>query len=184
MVKFLDEGNLRFDFSNCPIATNPIKFDINPPNGTSSVDFVIETIDCLYFIEVKDYQNPNTPKEKHQENYDMLVAAGKEKKDLLGDDFSSLRGEIFCLRIGQNIKDSLLRKYALSECITKKIMYLIFINLDGLGQKERRRLKEKLHGYVPTGLNIDEYSAFTNISYDIVNAEQIKIYGITCTTKA
>ncbi|MCL2527844.1 MAG: hypothetical protein FWE42_05425 [Defluviitaleaceae bacterium] len=184
MVKFLEEGNLRFDFSSCPLVSAPEKFDENPPNGTSSVDFVAETTDCLYFIEVKDYQNPNSPEVKHQENYTMLVAAGKGKKELLGDELSSLRGEIFCLRISQNVKDSLLRKYVLGEVITKKVIYLIFINLDKLGQKERRRLKEKLHGYIPTGFNEGKYIHFKGISYDIVNAEQIKTYGITCTTKA
>ena len=183
MVKVLDEGNLRFDFSNCPVVAAPIKFDTNSPHGITSVDFIAETEDCVYFIEVKDFQNPYAPKEQHKADYEMIVAAGKEKS-AVKDDLSLAKGTIFNFKIGQKIKDSLLRKYALGEEITKNIVYLVLINLDNLGKNERARLKDKISGHIPNGLNTDEYGSFTNITFKLVNAEQIKEYGITCTTKA
>jgi len=182
MARILNEGNLQFDFNNCPLVSDPVKFDTKAPYGIMSVDFVAETEDFLYFIEIKDFQNPHAPKEQRKADYEMLIAAGKGKAALSDDDLS--KGAMFTLKIGQKIKDSLLRKYALGEAITKNIVYLVFINLDSLGTIERGRLKERISGHIPTGLNNNEYSAFSSITFDIVNAEQLKkTYYITCTAK-
>jgi hypothetical protein len=42
-------------------------------------------------------------------------------------------------------------------------------------------LKEKIIGHIPTGLNKDVYTAFTCISFDLVNPSQLETYGISCT---
>jgi len=72
-----NEGNLLFDFTDCGTAE---RFDTRDKNvyGMKAVDFIAETVDCLYFIEVKDYQNPNAAPERRKKDFEMLVAAGTE----------------------------------------------------------------------------------------------------------
>lgn len=170
MNRLLDEGNLQFDFSAFNTAERFDDRQINP-SGMKAVDFVAETDDFLYFIEVKDYQNPKATEERRRTDYKTLIDAGTQKK------------AIFNLEMGEKIKDSLLRKYSLGEKIVKNVVYLLFINLDKLGERERGLLKTKINGYVPTGLNDNKFCEFTEISFDLVSAEQLKSYGITCTVK-
>jgi|GEM_PF-1399773 len=166
MSKVLSEGNLRFDF----IAYNTVeRFDDVTNHGMKAVDFVFETNDCLYFIEVKDFQNPNASLKRRKEDYDMLTK--KETKE---------HAE-FILGMGEKIKDSLLRKYAEGYTFEKRVVYLLFINLDKLGAHERGLLKVRISGHVPTGLNNHKrFSTFTEIVFDLVNANQLKQYGIDC----
>ena len=56
------------------------------------MDFFVCTDDCVYFIEVKDYQNPNATTERRKEDYDMLIAAGSDMES------------VFCVEMGANIK--------------------------------------------------------------------------------
>jgi hypothetical protein len=83
--------------------------------------------------------------------------------------------------MGQKIKDSLLRKYALGEKIINKIVFLLLINFDNLGSNERRILYERICGYIPTGLNDERYKNFSKISFNLVDIEQLKLYNILCT---
>jgi hypothetical protein len=119
MCNVFDEGNLRFDFTACGTAE---RFDTRDKNayGLKSVDFIAETADCLYFVEVKDYQHPNALPERRKDDYQMLKAA--------------IDGErtVFALEMGAKIKDSLLRRYAEGDTFTKKVIYLLCINLDKL----------------------------------------------------
>jgi hypothetical protein len=168
MNKILREGNLEFDFTACGTAE---RFDVEEinPYGMKAVDFVVEADDSLYFMEVKDYQHPNATLERRKEDYKTLVDTANGKAGL------------FNLEMGMKIKDSLLRRYAEGGTFTKKVMYLLFINLDKLGEFERGLLKEKICGYVPTGLNSARFSAFVGISFDLVNAKQLEKRGIICT---
>ena len=170
MNNVFDEGNLTFDFNNCGAAE---RFDVSNTNpyGMKAVDFVVETADCLYFIEVKDYQNPNASQERREKDYKMLISAANDKESM------------FVMEMGAKIKDSLLRKYAEGVSFIKKATYLLFINLDKLGEFELGLLKSKISGHVPTGLNNDRFNAFSKISFDLVNAERITRYGIVCTDK-
>jgi len=170
MSILLDEGNLQFDFSSFLAAE---RFDNrqNNPYGMKAVDFIAEDAECLFFIEVKDFQNPRAPEFRRKEDYEMLIAAGTEKKPL------------FALEMGAKIKDSLLRKYSLDEKITKKVVYLLLINLDKLGEFERGLLKVRISGHVPTGLNNNRFINFTNISFDLVDKKQLETYGINCMVK-
>ena len=186
MNNLLHEKNLCFDFSKCSLVNNPVKFDIKNPGGMTGVDFVAETDECIYFIEVKDFQNPRTSKEHQIANYEMLVAISKSERPRTSsqadDKLAFEKGRNFCLSIGMKIKDSLLRKYAMGEEITKDVVYLFVLNLDSLGKRERGILKERINnGYIPTGLNDNQFTKFKNIRFDLVNTEQLKIYNITCT---
>ena len=73
MNSVLEEGRLRFDFKHCG---TPYRFDTLHDSGLNAVDFVAENDHCLYYIEVKDYQNPNSPHEQQMEDYNMLLLAG------------------------------------------------------------------------------------------------------------
>ena len=170
MNNVLDEGNLRFDFNACGTAE---RFDIDGtnPHGMKAVDFVVETVDCLYFIEIKDYQHPNAPQERRKIDLEILISAARDAKS------------IFVIEMGTKIKDSLLRKYAEGTSFTKKIIYLLVINLDKFGEHERGLLRAKISGHVPTGLNHNRFSAFTDIVFALVNVEQLNHYGIVCTNK-
>ena len=171
MSNVLEEGNLQFDFTGCGQAE---RFDTREKNayGMKTVDFVAETADCLYFIEVKDYQHPNAPQMRQKEDYEKLKSA------IDGDE------SVFVLEMGEKIKDSLLRRYAEGGMFTKKTMYLLFINSDKLGEFERGLLKAKISGHVPTGLNNARFKFFNEISFDLVNANRLIQYGITCVQKS
>ena len=169
MSKLLDEGNLQFDFSSFNTVE---RFDDRQynPHGMKAVDFFAEDTKHMYFIEVKDFQNPNAPDKSRVSDYKMLIDATKSKS-------------IFSIEMGVKIKDSILRRYSLGEKITKNIIYLLLINLDKLGEFERGLLRERISGHVPTGLNDSRFSEFNNISFDLVNVLQLKQYGIICTAK-
>jgi hypothetical protein len=170
MNKVFDEGDLIFDFSEFNTAK---QFDDRNKNvfGMKAVDFIAETANCLYFVEAKNYQNPNAKPERRKEDYEMLIAAVTEKKAM------------FALEMGGKIKDSLLRRFAEGDVFTKKVIYLLLINLDKLGEFERGLLKEKISGHIPTGLNDVRFSAFNEISFDLVNTSQLGQYGIVCSDK-
>jgi hypothetical protein len=168
MNNILDEGNLRLDFAACGPAE---RFDISSrnPYGMKSVDFIAETDDTLYFVEVKDYQNP-----KSQRIADDL----KMLKEVIRAD-----KHIFAVEMGVKIKDSLLRRYAEGHTFSKKVVYLLYINFDSFGETERGLLKAKLAGHIPTGLNEARFNTFNGISFDLVNAAQLTKYGIVCADK-
>jgi hypothetical protein len=180
MNNTFEEGNLRFDFSDCGIAERFDDTQINP-RGLKAVDFVVESANRLYFIEVKDFQNPNAPKEQREQDYKLLVEAGtgKKKRTLLNPDQEEAYA-VFNLEMGEKIKDSLLRKYSLGDEFTKDVAYVLVIHLNALTAYERGRLKEKISGHVPTGLNKPHFKKFTELSFDLVDVGQLRRYGIKC----
>jgi hypothetical protein len=166
MNNVLTEGKLSFDFTHCG---TPTRFDSIHDSGLNAVDFFVDTGRCMYFIEVKDYQNPDTPLEKQREDYSMLLAAGTNDES------------VFAYKMGSKIKDSILRVYAEGGDFPKNIIYLLFINLDKLGAEERGKLKLKISGQIPTGLNNERFSEFKEISFKLVDAKRLKRFGIICT---
>jgi hypothetical protein len=82
--------------------------------------------------------------------------------------------------MGEKIKDSLLRKYSLGDEFTKDVVYVLVIHLNTLTPRERGRLKEKISGHVPTGLNKPRFKKFKELSFDLVDVEQLRQYGIKC----
>jgi len=78
MNKTIDEGNLRFTFSKDYMSA--LRFDNLVIDGLKAIDFVAETTDLLYFIEIKDFQNPKATPERRKSDADMLKAAITEKK--------------------------------------------------------------------------------------------------------
>ena len=184
MSNLLDEGNLQLNFSTCPLIKPVERFDskVGNPQGLEPVDFVAETADFLYFIEIKDFQHPSA---NPKEDYDMLVATIEYNKDKAKDSADYVKGmePVFPRKMGQKIKDSLLRKYALGEEFNKHVVYILLINMDALEPQQRLVLFDKIRGHIPAGLKHHQYSKFNDISFDLVDINQIKKYGITCTIK-
>jgi len=161
MSKVIDEENLLFGF----IAYDTVeRFDEKEtnPHGMKAVDFIAETNDCLYFIEVKDFQHPNAPPNQRQKDFDMLT--NKDSKEYAE----------FPLKMGGKIKDSLLRKYAEGYTFQKRVKYLFLFNMKKLGAQERIQLFDRIKGHVPTGLDDARFRAFTEISFDLVNVDLTK----------
>ena len=165
----MEEGNLVFDFTRCG---NPIKFDEHNNSGLYAVDFFVDREKYLLFLEVKDYQNPNTPRDQQNDDYKMLISAGIDKES------------IFTIQMVCKIKDSLLNLYAKGYVFTKNVVYILFINFDDLKADERRQLFEKISRQIPTGLNNDLFIAFKKINFKLVDAKELKKYGIICTRKS
>ena len=173
----LYEGNLQFEFVGYDNAVSFDNRDTNP-HGLEPVDFVAESNDCLCFVEVKDYQHPHPiAVEKRAENRKTLIDAATKK----GED-----GALFCHKMGSKIKDSLLRKCASGDIVRgfkRKIIYLLFINFDVFGEAERGLLKARISNHVPIGLKDSHFGLFPKMSFELVNAEQLKAYGIICSAK-
>jgi hypothetical protein len=161
------EGNLVFEFSGFEKAE---RFDEKGKNayGLKAVDFIAEAKEQDIYLEVKDYQNPKAPASRRKEDFDMLIDAGKSEKSF------------YAIEMGTKIKDSLLRQYASGKKLNKPVKYLLLINLDRLGERERGMLKARISGHIPTGLERNRYPHFPGISFELVNADQLKNYGIIC----
>ena len=175
------EGYLRLDFSSCGVAE---RFDDRKTNpyGMKAVDFVIESFDKLYFMEVKDFQNPRASQERRDSDYRLLIDAGMSKKKCkLPSIDEEETVSVFNLEMGEKIKDSLLRWYAIGNEFTKKVTYLLFIRLDALDNPARRRLAEKISGHIPTGFNNRCFGKFTELKFNLVDKNGLQEYGIVCT---
>ena len=164
----IEEGNLEFNFTHCG---KPERFDELKSSGLYAVDFFVDNEKYLLFIEVKDYQNPNTPRIQRNDDYNMLFNAGRAEES------------IFTIKMGGKIKDSLLSLYAKGGIFPKNVVYLLFINSDELKAAERQLLFERIYGQIPTGLNSDLYTAFKKIKFKLVDADDLKKYGVVCKSK-
>lgn len=158
------EGRLTFTF-HAPWE----KFDEKTCDGLKMVDFLVENEDCLYFIEIKDYEHPKTPVEYKTRNYKMLTDSEAA----------------FPLEMGMKLKDSLLRYYAMSKGFTTDVKFLLLINSQELKGRERIKLFDRVAGYVPMGLDSDEYPSFSKISFEMPPIESVKeMFGfdvaVTC----
>jgi hypothetical protein len=68
----------------------------------------------------------------------------------------------FLLEIGMKLKDTLLKRYAEGQKISKPIKFLLLLKCEALGAKDWVRLVEAIRGYVPSGL-----TGFPDFQYSI-----------------
>ena len=109
----LEEGDLQITIGD---AINARKFDdanhgLN--NCMKAVDFIVELLDCYLFIEIKDPQDPQTPKPSRNE-FLCRLKSGELDEDLK-----------------YKYRDSFLYEWA-SGRTNKPIDYLILIAMDSL----------------------------------------------------
>jgi hypothetical protein len=161
MRKVFTESGLTLNFTDCLCVK---KCDEQSCHGLKSVDFMVDTAKCVYFIEVKNFEQTTAPPENRKRDYKMLTDPDAA----------------FPLEIGMKFKDSLLKKYAEGYVFSKPIIALLIVKLDRLNAKQRQRLFNKTAGYVPTGLN-KGHGQFSRIEFKISQISDTEQYGFTVT---
>ena len=153
------EGILSFDF-HAPCE----KADTNVPQGLMSVDFIVDSGDTLYLIEVKDFEHPNAPPENKKRDYKKLTDPNAA----------------FPLEMGMKVKDTILRLYSNSKEFTKPVIFILLIKLAKLEPRERQRLFAQTKKYIPTGLN--NSPKFSKIHLDVPTFQDFQSkYGFSVT---
>ena len=127
----LKEGNLEIRF---PSGTNARKFDVGPTHGLShcmkAVDWIVELPDRIYFIEIKDPDNPQAQPHNKKEFAKKLLAEERDA-DLIKKFRDSFVYEWACDRVG------------------KPIHYWVVIGLDALNEAELLNGKDALERQLP-----------------------------------
>ncbi len=125
----VSEGDMRFDFSK---ALSCKKFD-NNDHGLShcmkAVDFILESDDKIYFVEVKDPQHPSA--RNLEENINSIISGNLVKNILV-----------------PKCRDSFLYEYAMDN-ISKPVLFLVLIGLDSLSAADLSNQTDKLKKHIP-----------------------------------
>lgn len=127
--RIYDESKLRFDFTE---SLSVIKADERGMSGLLSVDFIVETESENIFIEVKNISSGDETQQKEWSN-----------------DLSKPKQNPFLFRMGVKFKDTILKKWAMNEDYKKEIHYIVILKFDKFGTKQRRKLWERFHSYLP-----------------------------------
>jgi hypothetical protein len=163
---------LEFDFSEFSSAD----YYDTPKNqcaGLKVVDFVAESNDSQFFIEVKNYAN---------ESDNPLVQEAMSKRQKT--DYMKLTDPVaaFPLEIGMKFKDSMLRWLATGNEFSKPIVLLLVANLPAMFQsRDIERLRRRIAGYIPEGVNtqLERFPKMTNLFFDMMNVADVQSrYGI------
>jgi hypothetical protein len=166
------ESNLQFDFSTFDIAE---RYD-SPSNqcaGLKVVDFVAESSNKQFFIEVKNYANTSD---------DQFIQASMDRRRETDYRMLSDPEAAFPLEIGMKFKDSILRWLASGRDFEKPIVLLLVINPRGaIKPKARLKLIKRINGYIPTGMNAasERYPRMRAMFFDMPTVQEIEeLYGI------
>lgn len=132
MGKVLTEEKLEFDFRS---AVSSIKFD-DQSHGLShcmkAVDFIVETLQIIYLIEVKDIDNTSVPPNNAANYYKELLS-----------------GKLISEKLVPKARDSFLYNYLLDRLPQKPIVYVVIIAFSRLQAPEFIQLTEKLEHSLP-----------------------------------
>lgn len=124
------EGDLRITF---PPGTKARKFD-DGSHGLShcmkAVDFIVEENDRILFIEFKDLEHPNAPKENRIKDSEEFKSGNLDKE------------------LQYKYRDTFLYKWA-SGNIDKPIYYLVVIAIDTLSAAELAERTDELKRRLP-----------------------------------
>lgn len=133
MGQILTEDQLEFDFR---AAISSIKFDDDKTHGLShcmkAVDFIVETHQILYMIEVKDLDNPNAFPKNIQDYYQDLLS-----------------GRLISNKLVPKARDSYLYNYLLDRLPAKPRIYIVLIVFDALQPAELSQLSIMLQNQLP-----------------------------------
>jgi hypothetical protein len=154
--KSFEESGFIFNFAQCVGVEKADELNVE---GLKSVDFIVETKTCSLYIEVKNPDNPRAREYPAYEKFYQNIKSDQTK---------------FPLEIGMKVKDSLLKQYALGKTFTKPIQFVLILQADNLTFKERTHLSDRIRGYIPTGLNHDDFQNFTNIKFDFKNMREFQ----------
>jgi hypothetical protein len=149
-----ESGQLSFDFS---ASDSPYRADSPGYQGLSAVDFVVEMPKVFYFIEVKNLEDPKIPVE--------YIAMQKEKFLIKVDENEFQR------EIRSKLKDTLLKKLAAGEHITKPVIYILLLEFKDLNFQQKRKLFENIGSSIPRFLE-SEYSAIHSVKFDLCDKKE------------
>ena len=127
------ENRLHFTFP----CVNAEKGDTPQLNGLGGVDFIVELDDKYLFVEVKDLENPNVPKEERIEWRERLFI--NKNNPLLTE-------------LGIKFKDTILRRWGMDLAFDKPIHYIVLLEFNVLDSKLKAKLTADLSGHLPTAL--------------------------------
>ncbi|MDR0380962.1 MAG: hypothetical protein LBH86_03080 [Oscillospiraceae bacterium] len=158
------EGFVSADYCDTPENAN---------KGLKIVDFIADDGEKILFIEVKNYAR----KSDDATTKEHLTARQETDYRMLTDPDAA-----FPLEMGMKFKDSLLRWYASGHRFDKPVAMLLVINPpDSLREKDIIRLIQRIDGYIPTGLNAEQYPKFTSTFFALVTADEAEHYGFSVT---
>lgn len=138
--KQFEESGYRFSF---PAVQRAIKADAVNYAGLSFVDFIVEADSMVYFIEIKNPDNPNAPS-KNRDKY-----------------FARLQEAVFPNAVVKKFSDTLLAQLAMGYSFPKPVQYIFILEFRAFSSYERQILYDKVNHRLPVGLN---HRAFANIA--------------------
>lgn len=137
--KQFEESGYRFSF---PTAQRADKADAVNYAGMSFVDFIVETDSTIYFIEIKNPDNPKAPS-KNREEY-----------------LAKLQESVFPNAVVKKFSDTLLAQLAMGRSFPKPVQYIFILEFSAFSSYERQILFDKVNHRLPVGLNDRN---FTNV---------------------
>lgn len=138
--KQFEESGYRFSF---PAVQQAVKADVVNYAGLSFVDFIVETDSLVYFIEIKNPDNPKAPS-KNRDEY-----------------LARLQDTIFPNAVVKKFSDTLLAQLAMGRSFQKPVQYIFILEFGAFSSYERQRLFDKVNHRLPVGLN---HKVFTNVA--------------------
>jgi hypothetical protein len=141
-MTFTDEsGKMLFDFTGF-LAARDVDIPENKFDGASIVDFVAESGNGLFFIEVKNFVNFSQ---------DPQIQASIETSQAVS--YAELRNvNEYAKKMIKKLEHSLFIWVATAHSIKKPITYLLMFHLPNQVKiQERTRLIDRLYKYIPKG---------------------------------
>lgn len=149
-----EESGYKFSFLGVQRA---IKADSVNYAGLSFVDFIVETDSMVYFIEIKNPDNPKAPS-KNRDEY-----------------LEKLKKSVFPNAVVKKFSDTLLAQLAMGYSFPKPVQYIFILEFSAFSSYERQILFDKVNNRLPVGLN---HRAFTNVavvkSFKLLTIAQFK----------
>ena len=157
MDKIFTESDYNFDFTN---SLNSYKADIIQYHDLSAVDFVVETEDKVFLIEVK--------------NPDCIQATMQNREEF----FNDLKSDLFPYKAGAKFTNMLLRKWVTGDFYGKPITFVFVLEFKKLPNNMRRKLKEKIFNRLPFSLNKPSFKGKEKLEkFELLSIEEfMKMY--------
>jgi hypothetical protein len=178
MILYDESGKLGFNFAGFLHAE---KYDTAEwqCQGLKIVDFVAEDSDKQFFIEAKNYANASG---------DAKIQAAMERRQKSDYRMLSDPAAAFPLEMGMKFKDSMFRWVISGRELEKPIVLLLVVNPPTkLKPKERMKLRDRINGYIPTGINAkpERYPKIKTVFFDMPTVEDVKErYGFRVTVQS
>ena len=165
--RIFEESGIAFAFSE----KNVYKADTEDQqyNGLSSVDFIVDMSEQIYFIEVKNLENPLIPPE-------ILLQQKKAflTKMNMNEGVSGYGDNRFQHSISLKLKDTLLKKLAMGGNFSKPVVYILLLEFIDLNFQQRRVLFENINSCLPK-FSEEKFLSIHSVSFDLCDMRKYKM---------